>query len=232
MFCSLLIRANKNQWIYCLKTLLEPRHAAALLLYVFFILWPIGYLKDFAGNGSLPWILIGFALFMRIVQSLTGTIPLIALLILCLLRLLFDHAALSGFSVFLATVGFAFALRAIYLFSGSGVFVREIPKEKLEAGMVPVEIPYILKGKIGKIPERMYKKKYNLFYLFLPRPGGLSEQNIAAIKKSNLRSLKVKEGIGFAPFIFAGALITLFFGREYCHSRSRTINEFVVNQSY
>ncbi len=210
LFCALLIRANKRQWSYCLRSIVEPRNAAALALYVFFILWPIGYLKDFAGNGSLPWILIGFALFMRVARSLTGTIPLFALVILCLLRLFFDSSALSGFSFFLMALSFTFALRAIYLLSGSGVFVREISKEKLREGMVAAEIPYTIKGKMGKIPERMYKKKYDLFYFFRPNPEGLSEKDIVALKKSPLKSLKIKESLSFAPFIFAGALITFF----------------------
>ncbi|MFH1511193.1 MAG: prepilin peptidase [Candidatus Woesearchaeota archaeon] len=129
----------------------------------------------------------------------------------CFLRLLFDRSVctLPGILHFFLLL---VAYRAIFAVSASSIWdsSQDINASKLKPGMSLAETVGVSRSS----KSRFSKKPRGLFDFggFINEESeGLTKEQIGRLRATGFKTFKISESVPFAPFMFLGALATLFF---------------------
>lgn len=191
-----------------------------LFLNIFWVLWIPKLLSFFGVKLDFLSSLVIIIVLATGLQMLFREKALWAALFLCILRLCFDKTVftlsfLKQFLIFILLISIIF----FCLKSSSIIFTKTIKISGLKPGMILAEDIYKEKGKYKKEEialkgkEIMFKRKKELLIRSLAE--GLTLRDIRKIqrlykeKKLSLSVIKIHQTLPFAPFIFAGALLTL-----------------------
>jgi len=157
---------------------------AAMLVFIFYI---IGKKKDLRNKQKKIMLIILF---------------------FCIMRFLFDKSVFTLY--FWKEFMFLFVFLSLFkVITALGVetFSKEISVNHLKPGMLLAEM-IIKKGK--KYEKKIKQELFSLEKSFIEEEAeGITEADIKKIKKTDIKSIKIKQTIPFAPFIFLGVLLTL-----------------------
>lgn len=208
-----------------LKEVFEIRGLIELIIFVFAVTWPINLVFYYVGIPHnyftssfvlLVILLIFNKLFSRYLFWLT--------VLLSIFRFIFDESvySLSTYKDLGYIILIILSVR-ILLILGFSVFTKDVKIKDLKPGMVPAEIVYEEDSKYHKkdffyavflwyIYEKIKDRKN---YLFEPMDDGLTKEDVSKLNKFKSKfdfdSLRIQSTIPFAPFIFLGVLLTIFF---------------------
>ncbi len=221
----LLFRTSLKQKAFYLKKSMDPGQLGALFLFVFSFMWPLMYFLDFIrlpGN-YFYMIFFMFILMMVLEKIFKGQLTKL-LLVFSALRIIFDRSLFTlgpWLSMIITFAGFVF-LRYFILYMGYDFMTKDVDIKLLKKGMVPAEIIYREKGKYKKqqilhfslisyLQESTTKREH----LFEPTSDGLTQEDVKKVKKLEKKlgfeHLRVYHTLSFAPYLFAGVIITVLF---------------------
>lgn len=193
------------------------------MLYLFALTWLIELVFSFFGIAPTYFFSLFIVfLFLIILEKLFSVKVLNILILISVIRLIFDKNIYSPYFVYqflIILVIFVF-IRFFALTLGFKTFTKEVKIDSLKQGMIPAEL--IIKTEKGyEKQEALYfgvftyfqqKNKKSLIQLTAE---GLTEEDIKILKKikPKLRSesLAIQTTVSFAPFMFGGVLLTLLF---------------------
>ncbi|MFH0979235.1 MAG: hypothetical protein V1837_08125 [Candidatus Woesearchaeota archaeon] len=207
-----LIKTTAGQKMENLKKTLEPKQALQLLLYLFAFSW-IPAILQFAGIRTNYVIFLGILFILYFFVELLKGKAIYLLAAISLARLFLDQNIYSlHYLTMLATIWFGFLIARFFLvYLGYAVLTKQTDIKLLREGNVPAEAVYIERGKYKKESMAQFSlfQRRKHYYIIEPTAEGLTAKQIRAIKKTNLGHLRIHSTVPFAPFIFAGVIITI-----------------------
>lgn len=224
LFTYAVIKTDIKQKLFCLKSSFSLQQLFNLGVYLFTLIWLIKLIFPFPNIVPLYFISV-FTMFLLI--TVLEKIFLIRgfniLIIVSIIRLIFDKTvySLSFLYQFMVLFVIFIFLRFFVITLGFSVFKKEVEIGSLKPGMVPAE-------EVIQSKKRYRKQKvlyFGIFPLFQKKAGrksvikstaeGLTEKDIRVLEKLKhklgFESLAIQTTIPFAPFIFAGVLLTILF---------------------
>ncbi|MBS3132273.1 hypothetical protein J4212_07625 [Candidatus Woesearchaeota archaeon] len=216
----LIFRTSLKEKIEYGKQALEFNRIMQLLLYLFALIWPIRLLFAFI-RLQLNYFLMIFLLFVLMTQA-EKTLKLDIRYILggiAVLRMIFDPSVFTEMAwteLFTFSVLFI-VLRFFILPIGFNYFTENVPIKDLKEGMMPAEAILRKKGGYIKIPLVQFSMLSSLRQTSMKNTvleqtaEGLTRDGIGRMQKMRLpfSSIRVKHTTSFAPFLFAGAFLTI-----------------------
>ncbi len=221
----LLFRTSLKQKIFYMKKSLKPDQLGQVFLFVFSFMWPLLYFLDFIKVPENYFYMIFFMFLLMIAfEKLFQKNLTKVLLVFAGLRIIFDKSLLTlgpWLSMTITFAGFVF-LRYFILYMGYDYMTKKVDIKLLKKGMVPAEIIYKEKGKYRKqqilhfslisyLQESTKKREH----LFEPTTDGLNEVDVKNLKKLGKKlgfeHLRVYHTLSFAPYLFAGVILTVLF---------------------
>jgi len=217
-----MYKTSQKQKFYYLKKSLQPKELFMLFLFFFAMIWPTRLFFDFTHIQSNFFILLFFMFILFVLLEKVNGL-LISLLVASILRIIFDPKVFMFSSwrlVLYSLAGFVF-LRFFILYIAYDFMTVNVDVCNLKKGMIPAEVVY---------HDKKYKKEKLLHFSFLSymtsklreknfiykaRPEGFSEKDIKKLKslEKNLgfEHIRIYKTLSFAPYMFAGVLLTILF---------------------
>jgi len=219
----MLYKTTWKQKLHYLLQAVKPKQVASTALFLFAFMWPLAILFNRIGfqQNYFTGIIALFAIMVILEKILPGQLKYI-LAGVSILRLLLDPTLLSvnTWILFLLTlVGFLF-LRMFILHMGYDYMTQIIDVNLLKPGMVPAQSVYKEKGKFRRqnilhfsMLSYMHEGVKKRDYLFEPSAEGLTKADVKKLHKLKLgfEHLKVYKTLNFAPYMFAGVILTIIF---------------------
>ena len=221
----LMFKTNLNQKIFYLKKSFEPKQIFSLLVFLFAFIWIMNLF--FSLINFQPDYFVSIIFLFLVIIILEKLIPVrlfVIVLIISGLRLLFDKTAITFSSLkFLFFIWISFIiLRFFILYLGYSILTKNVDIKLLKKGMIPAEKVYFENEKYKKesilyfsLFTYLYEKTKKRKYLFEPAAEGLSDKDVEKLKKLEKKlgfeHLRVHQTVSFAPFMFAGVLLTILF---------------------
>jgi len=223
LFVWLMFKTTMKQKLIVMKNALQPKKLAMLAIALFAFLWIISMLFSVFGISPDFFVTIFFVFIVMIIIEKIFPIKMVYIMIgIAILRFFFDKTVYTLDSVkFFLIIFVAFIiLRFFILELGYGMLTKDMDIILLKKGMIPAEEVYIEKGEYKKnsllyfsLFSYLHRKTKKRKYLFEPTAEGLSEKDVEKLKKLEKRlgfeHLKIYQSFSFAPFMFAGVLLTL-----------------------
>lgn len=224
LFTYTMVKTNAQQKLIDLKSSFSPKQLLNLAVYLFALTWLIELILPLF-NIPPTYVLnifIVFLLLMTLERLFSVNITKI-LIIVSITRLIFDtniYSSSFAYKFLLTLIIFIF-FRFFASMLSFDVFTKKIKISLLKPGMVPAEI-IIQEGDKYKKQRVSY---YALFSLLQQKTNkkqiieltaeGLTRENVETLKKLERKlgfeSLVIQTTVPFAPFMFAGALLTILF---------------------
>jgi len=214
----------KQKKTYFLKAI-EPMQLVYLLLFLFAFMWPVRLFFTALGvQGNYFAAITLLFVVLVIMERFFGERLLVPLIVIGVLRIILDNQVFSLNSLvnmLFIFVTFVF-LRFFILYMAYDFMTKHVDIALLKTGMVPAECIYQTKGKYKKRPilhfsllsyvqEKTRKRKY----VFEPRAEGLTKEDVKRLKslesELEFEHLRVYKTLSFAPYMFAGVLLTILF---------------------
>lgn len=221
----LLFKTNLRQKIFYLKKSFEPKKNFQLLIFLFAFMGLINlFFSIFKITPNFFSATIFLFLSVMILERIFHTKLFITIFAIAILRLIFDKTAYS-----LANLKFLFfiwilfiILRLFFLNMGYDLLTKEVDVNLLKRGMIPAEKVYFKNGRYKKesilyfsLFSYLYEKTKGKKYVFESAAEGLSNKDIQKLKKLGKKlgfeHLRIHQTLPFAPFLFAGVLLTILF---------------------
>lgn len=228
-FAHMVVNTSWKDKLEVTKDLFKPRFMISIIIFIFGLSWPVQLI--------LQWFNIQANLFLSVVLLLALMIPLskihknglmISGAVLSILRLIFDYSSILTFGFlksFLSMIFLFVFVRYFVVILGFKMFAKPVYIEDLKPGMLLAED--IIKVKVkGK---ESYQKKPMISISFISplfnkaveesiihnMPEGLTKKDIKLINKLHSEGkfkahlIGIYHSMPFAPFMFAGVLITI-----------------------
>lgn len=224
LFIFSMIKTTTKQKIFYLKNSFLPKRFLTLGLYLFALVWVAGLIFSIIGIETSYFITIFLVfLFILILEKLFSVKTFNILIIISIIRLIFDRAIYSFdfITQFLMVLIIFVLVRFFALALSFDMFTKKIKIDSLKPGMVPAEIVVQRGVKYGKQKALFFgifsyfQQKTKRKTLFELTAEGLTKQDIAILKKLKsqlgFESLVIQTTVPFAPFIFFGVLLTILF---------------------
>lgn len=221
----LLFKTTFKQKIFYLKKSFEPNLIFELFIFLFAFIWPLNLFFSLFKVTSNYFITI-FILFLLVImlERIFHAKLFNVVLGIAILRLFFDKTVYSlSHLQFLFFIWILFIiLRFFFLYLGYSILTKNVDIKLLKKGVIPAEKVYFEKGKYKKesmlyfsLFSYLYEKIKKRKYLFEPKAEGLSKKDVKKLKKLEKKlgfeHLRVHQSMSFAPFMFAGTLLTILF---------------------
>ncbi len=223
-FVVVMLKTGLNEKKTALKSALNPKTALSIALFVFAFSWATSYALNFLGIPQNRFV--SLALLFVVLVTIRFILKMDYLILstaVALLRIVFDFnnlLTLSFLENFLFIMAIVLAIFFLVQLSFA-VFSFPVPLEKLKPGMLPAENVIEQGGELSR--QRMIF--ISIIHGLLRRAGvksvlenaseGISREDIKKLNELH-RSGRLKEGFlrifrttRFAPFLFAGVLLTL-----------------------
>lgn len=207
------------------KAIREQLKISSIVALLFFLLsfqWIFQILIDFTGI-RLPFLLqiILLVSLFSLLYRLPSKFVSVSIGVITLLRLIFDTASVLSLDflyMFLQILVIFFIIRSLMLKLSYKMFSTSLSFDKLRPGMIPAESIVI--------KDKSYKKKEIDFSSFSKNSSdsktrivftsdSLRPEEIEYLRSMERRlgfnSLRVYQTIPFAPFMFAGVILTILF---------------------
>jgi hypothetical protein len=212
-----------------LNNILKPRLLGEIILIIFALSWVSQYfffILDINYDYFLGiMVIIGLNLLLEKIVSLPflkklNVKKLHVVIILGIFRILFggniwNYSFFFGFII----LTLLYVIIRMFIIELGGVFSKNVLINELKVGMVLAES--ITKKGEKKVVEWFNSSQFNRKNSLIGiRSGGISKEDIKKIKSLykkgiiNFKEMRIQETVSFAPFIFFGALFTLFFGKS------------------
>jgi len=222
-----LIRIKKAMNPGLLKWTFQPMLLLTIALFLFGFGWVVTALFNLIGVPSNAILQVVSLFTIILVSSRYLKFRLLAVsVVLCILRVIFDfknYASLEYLWNFILVMVLLLILRFYLLTLSYEVFSKDIFIESLKRGMIPAEDVY----KVAKVHFRKRRFAYFSFLEALLRKSqetslfnrlgdGLTDNEVAMVKKAHSRgylrehTIRIYQTLPFAPFMFVGAMLTLF----------------------
>lgn len=222
----LLIKSSWKHKKKALKNILNYKFIFNLLLIVFSLSWVVFILFRLIHiPQNYIFLVFGLLGFMYLIKKVLPKYATRILIGLAIARIIFEFDKIFSFefwgSFLLLTLGYIVLVLVLKDMS-SKYFSKNVEIIDLRPGMIPAEV--IIKTKKGYKRESVQKHSLNQFktkmkgFVHSYDIKGLTNKDIFKIdqlrraKKFRINTLKIKQTIPFAPFMFFGALITLLIG--------------------
>lgn len=222
---SLLFKTSLKQKIFHLKKSFEPKQIFQLFVFLFAFFWVIelvGKIFNLSLNyfSSIIFLLLLIILLERALKSKLFSV----VLIIAISRIFFDASSYTPEHLkFLFFIWMSFILlRFFFLYLGFNFLTKQVDINLLKSEMVPAERIYVENknykkesimhfGFFSHTPEKTKKKNY----LFDVTAKGLTKMDVQKLKKLEKKlgfeHLRIHQTLSFAPFMFAGVLLTILF---------------------
>lgn len=225
MSFRIIAKTSMEEKVEGIKETFDLRTVAGFAVMVFALSWPIQLLFSFYNIESNLFIdLFLIFLLIEILRYFLSLNLFIISLIISALRFVFDYASIfsTGFLLWFLFILLSFLLmRYFILYLGILAYGKKTPIESLKEGMFILNAVVEKNGRIVKtelfqptlfnIAQNIKKK----FLIDFSKPLTKKDlQNLEVWKKKGIldfNSLRVQGSLPFAPFIFLGVLLTLFF---------------------
>jgi len=194
-FFKVFFRTNIKAKMIALKVIFKTKQFFNYLIFIFVVLWIPSLLVYFFNiQISFIEIMVITLLSVKFLKILLRKKILFGLIILSILRLLFDKNVYS--LEFLVQFGLLFLILVIFK-----IFFIELGKTVFSE---KIKMSNIKKGEI--LSDNTCKK-----YGIKQTGNGLTVYDIKKIKKLKLSNIRINKITPFAPYMFIGVLLTLFF---------------------
>jgi len=212
LFLLVIFKTSFKQKKESLISILTPKRLGSALVALFAIFWIIKIIFSLINLESYFLMLIlSLILFFSLKRFFKKKFVAIAIII-SVLRLIIDRSVYSIEFVkqFLVLFIIWIILRSFILNLGSKYFIKDIKITDLKEGMIPIGAIYEEKEKKKKV--NISSKKEPLFKAI---PEGLREEEVKKIKnlyfnkKLQGDTIKIKQTVPFATFIFLGVILTI-----------------------
>lgn len=223
LFTFSILKTNMGQKIFYLKNSFSFKKLISLTLSLFASTWLIQLVFSFLGIAPTYFFSLFIVfLFLIILEKLFSIKVLNILIIISVIRLIFDKNIYSSYFVYnflIILVIFVF-IRFFALTLGFETFTKEVKIDSLKQGMIPAEL--IIKTKNGYEKQKAlyfgmftYFQQKNEKSLIQLTGEGLTDGDIKILKKIKPKlkseSLAIQTTVSFAPFMFCGVLLTILF---------------------
>jgi len=222
-FFMLMFRTTIKQKIHYMLKSLEPKQLLFLFLFLFAFMWPTQLFFSLTNIPANYFYSIVFLFLMMVVfEKIFGKRFMYVLVVLGIIRVIFDPSLLSTntlYSLLSTMAGFVF-LRFFILYAGYDLLTVNTDIGLLKKGMVPAELIYKEGKKFRKQRILMFSMLSYLAeaakkrdYVFETAAEGLTERDVAKLKKHKLgfEHLRIYKTLSFAPYLFAGVILTIIF---------------------
>ena len=213
---------NKKKLFY-LKRSLEPRQLVQLFIFLFGFAWLASLFFNLAGiPGNFFLSLFFLFILLILMERLFGPRLRHIMITIAILRILFDRSLLTiaaWQNLLFLLIAFIF-LRFFLLYLSYHYLTKEVDINLLKPGLVPAELVYKEKGNYFKRPmlyfsllTYMQERARKRDYVIDCNAEGLVEKDIKKLRslKLGFEHLRVYNTLSFAPFLFAGVLLTYIF---------------------
>jgi len=219
----LMFKTTLKQKIFYLKESLKPKRLFALAVSLFALIWMVSLLFSLFGVSPNFFITIFIiAVLLILIEKVINIKVFYIIIAVAILRIFFDKTFYTFESLrifFLIFISFII-IRFFLLNMSYNFLTKSMDIKLLKPGMVPAEQVYIEDGNYKKesllyfsFLSHIYEKSKKKKLLFKPISEGLSEMDIKKLKsiekKVGFEHFKVYQTIPFAPFMFAGTLLTI-----------------------
>jgi Flp pilus assembly protein protease CpaA len=204
-----------------IKKTLNPKSLANKAANLFVFTWVIQKaMSTLNTNNWIFTVVLAFVFFSTLEKISFGKKNLGTYVLLTII-LFFDASVrsqefLKGFSALFLVI---LLFRSLVSDLGFNTFTKEVKIKDLKPGMVPAEVTYVEKEKAKKrrisyLNIIQYIKDTRNKDVFDMKSEGMSGKDIQNIrtlakKHKDLKTFRVQEMLPFAPFMFAGAILTL-----------------------
>ena len=225
LFIMSIVKTGNNEKLQALKQALNPKTLASLAVILFFFYWLLYAIFSFI---SFPadfflMVLLLYAIVSLIEKAFPRKIMLVSAVGGSLLGAIYIQQVLQPYFQFAFAIIFISMvfLRFFVLYLGFFAFGKRVETVDLKQGMVLLEGVYEKDGNLEK-KKLFFPSIINAMqdigtnYIFDLSSKGLSKQDIELLQKKKkegkvkFHSLLVQETLPFAPLLFIGTLLTLF----------------------
>ena len=242
LFVGLLLKTTRQQKVDSAKKILSLNNIISLIISLFVFSW-VTNLFPLAGIPKNYFTVIIFLFiitlfFERILHF--GQIKIYALFFI--LRLIFDKGvySLDFLAYFLKLSGLFVIIRYFIIELGHEMFSKKFRIEELKPKMILAENIYKEGGRYKKEKQIIISFKSSMKsllkaekreYLTDFSPEGLKEEDIDIIrklkseKKLDFSEIKIQQSMPFAPFMFLGVVLTIFF-------KGNVVNFFIQEKNF
>ena len=227
LFLSIVVlfRTSIRQKLYYLKKTFMLRNLASLFVFLFAFIWIMNL--GFGLVGIYPDYFMSILFLFILVILIEKVLPFklfTVVVIMAVLRLLFDHSVytLDSWKFLLWVFVMFLFLRYFILYLGFSLLTKDVDIKLLKPGMVPAEKVYLEGGSYKKesilyfsLFSYLYEKAQKKEYLIEADAEGLTAEDVDKLQKMESKlgfeHLRIHQTFSFAPFMFFGVLLTLFF---------------------
>lgn len=218
----LLVKTNTKQKLLITKKIMKPGVIINILLSVFALGWLTNIILTYFGITtnyllSMTGIVILAAALRKIAKEKTNLL----LAILAAIRIALDYRNLTtiDFLAHFLIITLSYSLVRLFLTGLSEAYTEEVSIYRLKEGMTLAEAITKQGTKTG-MPKRIWQMDFDDAGFFLKTRDGLSRKDIERIKRAHregrlhFNSIRIQQTLSFAPFLFAGTMITILLGEN------------------
>jgi len=219
----MLYRTTWRQKLHYMLKSFEPRQLVTLALFLFAFMWPIKLLFNmFSVPANLFTTVAVLFLVLAVFERILADRLIYLISGVAVLRFIGDASVytLGSWTHFGLTLGGFVFLRFFILYMGYDFMTKHVDIGLLKPGMVPAESVFMDNARYCKKPilhfsllSYMQEKTRKRKYLFEPAPEGLTKKDVARLriheKDFGFEHLRVYKTLSFAPYMFAGVLLTI-----------------------
>lgn len=223
---SLFIKSDKKQKSNAIKAIFSIKRIMLYLLYVLSFGWLLKLILNYVGISSNYFLLsIGLIILSKLNSLLIekygkkfNLSEMHTLIVFFILQLFFSFKEYLSFVFWKDILLITFLLYCLrtFMYELSNIYIINIPIKNLKEGMIPAEILFAdgTKKPIGNYGLSNIKFS-NDETIFEAKLSGFTKKDIITLKSfakkhKSIKKIMIQQSMWFAPFIFLGALITLF----------------------
>ncbi len=216
---NLVFKTSLLQKTYAIRKAANIKTIVTSLLLVFGLSWIIKITINYIGiKGDYTINLLVLIVLSRLIQKIFAKERmLLFLVVLSATRIIFDSKYIMSsnfvYEYLLFTTGYI--LVSLFLNAIANTYYEEKGVFKLKEGMLPLEAITKEGRKMNLLDaQKMTKSKV----LFFPEKTGLTKNQVNRIVhwnkigKLHFNTIKIKQTLPLAPFLFFGTILTLIFG--------------------
>jgi hypothetical protein len=221
--CLMLYKTTWKQKAHYLLQSLQPRQVLMLFLFIFGFSWPLRHVFSSLAGNYFTGIALLFILLV-LLERIFGRRLFTIMVVVSAMRIIFDRSLMqvsAWIYLGITLLGFII-LRFFILYMGYDFLTKRVDVNLVKPGMVPAETVYVEDGKYRKkkilhfaMVSYLQEATRKRDYLFEPTPEGLTENDVRKLHKMQgklgFEHLRVYKTLSFAPFLFVGVLLTIFF---------------------
>ncbi|MBT7903472.1 hypothetical protein HN587_06435 [Candidatus Woesearchaeota archaeon] len=216
---KLILKTNFAHKRKILKRFTNHRYVLRIILTVFSLTWISKSILNYVGiNSNYLYIMMGLFLISYLFNKIFEEQTIYVLIFIAIIRLFISPEHFTRFEFWFNFLSFltGFLLIKVLIINSTDFYSYKIKISNLKEGMIPLEL-------ITKKGFAIFEKNQKFLELnkdtiaIERRTTGLTKKDIKFIqtahnsRKLHFSHLNIQETIPFAPFIFAGCLLTIIF---------------------